>query len=108
MRSRASIEVREGIIQIGAESLRREQDSVNKGWKGFTLMTDPCDTHPDAKAPSKPRWRQSDLKRAISAAEEAGLRSYRVDIATDGTISIIVGLTSEPLAQVEPGETPAA
>jgi hypothetical protein len=36
-------------------------------------------------------WREVDIKRAISAAEKARLRSYRVDIAPDGTISIVVG-----------------
>jgi len=51
----------------------------------------------DAKAASiqnKPRrkahWRQSDVKRAIGAAEEAGLQNYRVEIAPDGTIAIVV------------------
>jgi hypothetical protein len=37
------------------------------------------------------RWRQSDLKRAIAAAQQAGLDDYRVEITPDGTISIIVG-----------------
>ncbi|WEK42930.1 MAG: hypothetical protein P0Y64_16555 [Candidatus Sphingomonas colombiensis] len=36
-------------------------------------------------------WRQDDIKRAINAAEKSRLRQYRVDIATDGTISIVVG-----------------
>ncbi len=36
-----------------------------------------------------------DLKRALSVAEEAGLQSYRIEIATDGTISIIVGGSPE-------------
>ncbi|MBO9575379.1 MAG: hypothetical protein J7494_06565 [Sphingobium sp.] len=31
------------------------------------------------------------LKRAIQVAEEAGLRDYRIEIAPDGTIAIIVG-----------------
>ena len=39
----------------------------------------------------KGHWRQADVKRAIAAAEKAGLRNYRVEIAPDGTISIIVG-----------------
>ena len=43
----------------------------------------------------KGRWRQADIKRAIAAAETAGLDSYRVEIAPDGTISIIVGAPSE-------------
>jgi len=36
-------------------------------------------------------WRQADVKRAIAAAEQAGLRDYRVEIAPDGTIAIVVG-----------------
>ena len=36
-------------------------------------------------------WRQADVKRAIGAAEQAGLSSYRIEIAPDGTITIVVG-----------------
>jgi hypothetical protein len=36
-------------------------------------------------------WRQADVRRAIAAAEQAELRSYRVEIAPDGTIAIVVG-----------------
>lgn len=36
-------------------------------------------------------WREADIKRAIAAAQKARLRSYRVDILADGTISIVVG-----------------
>jgi len=36
-------------------------------------------------------WRQSDVKRAITAAEQAGLQHYRVEIAPDGTLAIVVG-----------------
>ena len=40
---------------------------------------------------SRKGWRQADVKRAIGAAEQAGLSSYRVEIAPDGTITIVVG-----------------
>lgn len=40
-------------------------------------------------------WRQSEAARAIAAAEQAGLQSYRVEIAPDGTIAIIVGPPSD-------------
>jgi hypothetical protein len=43
----------------------------------------------------KGHWRQSDIKRAIAAAEAAGLAEYRVEIAPDGTIAIIVGAAVE-------------
>lgn len=46
----------------------------------------------------KPRWRQSDVKRAIAAAEQAGLSAYRVEVAPDGTISIVVGACSDAAA----------
>jgi len=36
-------------------------------------------------------WRDEDLRRAIAVAEEAGLTSYRIEIAPDGTITIYVG-----------------
>jgi hypothetical protein len=36
-------------------------------------------------------WRQADVKRAIVAAEQAGLTDYRVEMAPDGTITIVVG-----------------
>jgi hypothetical protein len=35
--------------------------------------------------------RQADVKRAIEAAEQAGLKSYCVEVAPDGTIAIVVG-----------------
>jgi hypothetical protein len=41
-------------------------------------------------------WREVDIKRAIGAAEKMRLRSYRVDIAPDGTISIVVGAAIRP------------
>ena len=43
-----------------------------------------------AETGRKAAWRKADLKRAIGVAEEAGLKSYRIEIAPDGTITIIV------------------
>jgi len=40
------------------------------------------------------QWSDADLKRAMAAARESALASYRVEIAPDGTISIIVAGTS--------------
>lgn len=40
-------------------------------------------------------WRQSDVARAIGVAKKAGLQSYRVEIAPDGTISIVVCALAE-------------
>lgn len=43
----------------------------------------------------KPRpkkgWRTAEVERAIAAAEQAGLDSYRVEIGSEGIITIIVG-----------------
>lgn len=47
---------------------------------------------------SKRRWQQSEVKRAIAAAEQAGLESYRVEVAPDGTISIVVGAPADTAA----------
>jgi hypothetical protein len=38
----------------------------------------------------QPRWSDEDVKRAIRLAQEAGLKSYRVEISADGTLTIIV------------------
>ena len=40
---------------------------------------------------SLPRFSQTDATRATRAAMKAGVRDFRIDIAPDGTISIIVG-----------------
>lgn len=53
----------------------------------------------------KGRWRQSDVKRAIAAAEQAELESYRIEIAPDGTIAIVVGApadTADPASGRDP------
>jgi hypothetical protein len=54
-------------------------------------MPDEAETPPAQDEKDKTRGRQADVRRAIAAAEKAGLRSYRVEIAFDGTISIVVG-----------------
>jgi hypothetical protein len=54
---------------------------------GFAM---PEDTPPD-DGPNPPRWLEADVERAIATAERAGLRGYRIEIAPDGTIAIVVG-----------------
>jgi hypothetical protein len=52
------------------------------------------DTAADPKAADEAvaaGWCDVDLDRAIAAAEKAGLPAYRVEIAPNGTIAIIVG-----------------
>ncbi|HLY89058.1 MAG TPA: hypothetical protein VKQ27_08745 [Acetobacteraceae bacterium] len=36
-------------------------------------------------------FREADLKRALAAAQKSGIRQYRVEIAVDGTIAVVVG-----------------
>ncbi len=85
----------EGVvpIQIRAQALRRSPVVAPANpVAAYALMPD--DPDPDAGKPetkSKGNWRQADVKRAIHAAEQAGLTSYRVEIEPDGTIAIVVG-----------------
>jgi len=47
------------------------------------------------------RRRQADLERAIAAAQQARLGGYRVEIAPDGAITIVVGASFESDADAE-------
>ena len=58
------------------------------GRMGFVM---PEPTPPEDGIDTEPRWHEADVERAIAAAERAGLRAYRVEIATDGAIAIVVG-----------------
>lgn len=49
---------------------------------------------PDAMPPAQ--WSEADVERAIAAAEQAGLGTYRVEISPDGTIAIVVGVPEVP------------
>ncbi|WP_404714042.1 hypothetical protein [Sphingomonas sp. MMS24-J13] len=64
--------------------------SFPPAWPGIATMSDDKAMPPE-KSGVTGCWRAADLKRAIRAAEQAGLTAYRVEIASDGTISIIVG-----------------
>jgi hypothetical protein len=46
---------------------------------------------PSGDDASEPVWSEADVERAIAAAERAGLTDYRIEIAPDGTIAIVVG-----------------
>jgi hypothetical protein len=86
-------------IQIRAQALRRRQGSAQASpGTAFPLAADINAL--DGKNPArKGSWRQADVKRAVDAAKKAGLENYRVEIAADGTISIIVG---DPAATAPP------
>ena len=78
-------------IQVRADVLRHWEMPLD-AMRGFAML--PNDPTPDPQVdqpPSAVDWRDADLKRAIAAAEEAGLKNYRAEVAPDGTISIIVG-----------------
>jgi hypothetical protein len=79
-------------IRIQAQALRRRRNTTHDG--AFALLPDDHLVRPEP--PGVGEWQQADVKRAIDAAEEAGLSSYRIEIAPDGSISVIVG---------DPGDT---
>ena len=58
---------------------------------GFGIVPGEAIMQPSEGEASRKGWRQADVKRAIGAAEQAGLSSYRVEIAPDGTLTIVVG-----------------
>ena len=84
-------------VQIQAEILRRPDILApdfmifGTGHGAFTL---PDSKTPDSKE-QQPQisgdWHNADLERAIEVAESSGLQSYRIEIAPDGTISLVVG-----------------
>lgn len=80
-------------FQVRAQGLRRWEDIAPAGaFSGFATMPDePAGTSNDYGQVRKGSWRQADVKRAIAAAEQAGLASYRIEISPDGTITIVVG-----------------
>jgi hypothetical protein len=80
-------------IQIRAEVLRGWKPSTpfDARWDFATMTDNPAIDPKDDTTQIEAGWRDEDLKRAIAVAEQAGLKSYRIDITPDGTISIIVG-----------------
>jgi hypothetical protein len=79
-------------FHIKAQVLRKAQLEPTAALGVFDARLTEADLPSDELvATTRARWKQTDLKRALSAAEQAGLSSYRVEIAPDGTISIVVG-----------------
>lgn len=83
-------------FHIKAQVLRRSQLQPGDALEVFEPRSS------EAEAPSDPAgthgrrtWRQSEVKRAIAAAQQAGLESYRVEVAPDGTIAVIVGMPAD-------------
>lgn len=79
-------------MQVRAQVLRDLQAAAgtDAGW-GFAIMTDKDPAETGAQGDKPDTWHDDDLKRAIALAQEAGLARYRVEIAPDGTICIVVG-----------------
>ena len=77
---------------IQAQVLRERQAAVNAGGiASFVLPDEPAAVdRPDGAG----AWRTADLKRALAAARDAGLSDYRVEIAPDGTIALVVGASA--------------
>lgn len=83
-------------IQIRSQVLRHWQ-SDHAGAIGPFMAIDEADRRSGAgEAAAAGRWRQRDVEQAIAVARQAGLTSYRVEIARDGTIAIVVGAPLEP------------
>lgn len=84
-------------FRIHAQILRKKISALEGAVPGFLPMSDDDMTDSSCSRASRRRgWRQADLKRAINAAEQAGLKDYRVEIAPDGTITIVVGMRPLP------------
>jgi len=78
-------------IQVRAQMLR-DKDAAPNIWMTAGCAAAASD---DKRVRASGQWRQADVKRAIAAAEQAELKSYRIEIDPDGTISIIVGAPLE-------------
>jgi hypothetical protein len=88
-------------FQIKSQALRQSQLAPSAALDVFEARPD----RGESPSGGKGRWRQADVKRAIAAAEQAGLTSYRVEIAPDGAIAIVVGDpadTADPVTGRDP------
>ena len=91
-------------IQIRSQLLRRMPSAPGSAVLAFPQMADHAATEKCmGEGRRKALWREADVRRAISVAEEAGLLAYRVEIAPDGTISIVVGASCD-LADAPPAD----
>jgi hypothetical protein len=72
--------------------LRQWRTAARVGALGLAAIMPDAGIEPANAAESdrKAHWRQADVRRAIAAAEQAGLKSYRIELSGDGTISIVV------------------
>jgi hypothetical protein len=76
-------------IQVRAQVLRDVPTRCSTMPAFFLPDEDPATAAGDRSDGPPPQ--QADVERAVAAAEEAGLQDYRIEIAPDGTIAIVVG-----------------
>ena len=79
-------------IQIQAEALRDETlFAPYQATKVFPVIAPDTGSDAQPDMPGVPeRPRAADLAHAISLAQASGASSYRIEIAADGTISIVI------------------
>lgn len=83
-------------FHIKAQALRKSQLEPSSALWVFEPRADQSEGLPDeARRSGKAGWRQSDVKRLIAAAQQAELASYRIEIAPDGTLSVVVGCPAD-------------
>lgn len=76
-------------VQVRADILRGwEPPPLQPGRRGFAPL---AQGEGSGAMQGDTAWRDADLKRAIRIAERSGLKAYRIEIAPDGTIAIMVG-----------------
>lgn len=79
-------------INVRADALHKwsESSEANGAMAGLGLMPQAMATGLNGDQSPPGEWCDEQLKRAIAAAEEAGIASYRIEIAPNGTITIVV------------------
>lgn len=81
-------------VQVRSQFLRDNPPvEANGPISGFSIVPEgePLNSAPGASRRHPPSI-EGDVKRAVDAANEAGLSAYRVEIDPDGTISLVVGM----------------
>ena len=82
-------------FHIKSQTLRQAQLDPGTALGVFSRrpedLSEPDKESKKAGSDKRPGWKQADVKRAIAAAEQAGLETYRIEIYPDCTIAIVVG-----------------
>lgn len=81
-------------VRIQSQYLRENQLYDAAGpISGFAIIPEGEALPAIAGSPRRgPDWLEEKVKRAIAAAQDAGLSAYRVEIDPNGTISLVVGI----------------